>query len=131
VLVPPWNRIDRALHPHLAGIGFRGLSTFGARTAPTAAAGVVQANTHVDLVDWQRNRSFIGADAALGRLVGELEARRTDRVDGLEPCGVLTHHLDMRADAWRFMAELVSRTRGNAAARWLDARAVFGLGNPL
>ena len=29
VLVPPWNRIDIALIPHLAAVGFRALSTFG------------------------------------------------------------------------------------------------------
>ena len=29
VLVPPWNRIEPALIPGLAGLGFRGLSVFG------------------------------------------------------------------------------------------------------
>src|SRR5262245_24753752 len=48
MLVPPWNRIDPALLPSLAGIGFTAVSAFGrAKTAPIRTL-----NTHVDLIDW-------------------------------------------------------------------------------
>ena len=40
------------------------------------APGLVQCNTHVDLIAWRRDRAFIGVDAALDRLVAQLAARR-------------------------------------------------------
>ncbi len=125
VLVPPWNRIDVDVVSRLHGIGFHGLSTFGPRAALSPASGIVQCNTHVDLIAWRRDRAFIGAEAAIARLVDHLRARRDGSVDGSEPSGILTHHLDMSAEGWQFLAELMARTRARGAA-WLDAREVFG-----
>ncbi|MBC7706066.1 MAG: polysaccharide deacetylase, partial [Rhodoferax sp.] len=48
VLVPPWNRISAPhLISHLAGAGYRGLSTFGPRPSMYPAPGVLMVNTHV------------------------------------------------------------------------------------
>jgi hypothetical protein len=35
------------------------------------------------------------------------------------PTGLLTHHLVFDAAAWRFVAELLARTRRHPAARWV------------
>lgn len=126
VLVPPWNRIADAVVEHLPRAGFRGLSTFGPRAAPVAAAGLAQCNAHVDLIAWRRDRAFIGAEAAIDRIVGHLQARRSGGVDPGEPTGLLTHHLALDEAAWLFLADLVARTRAHGAAAWLEAGAIFG-----
>ena len=56
VLVPPWNRIAPALVPTLPEIGYRGLSAFGPRAAPRPGPGLLQVNTHIDLIDWKTRR---------------------------------------------------------------------------
>ena len=102
-----------AIVARLPDIGFRGLSTFGPRKAPFSAPGLVQCNTHVDLIAWQRDRAFIGAEAAIDRFVAHLRMRRDGSADADadEPTGLLTHHLDMSDACWEFVAELVARTR--------------------
>lgn len=131
VLVPPWNRIAPAVVLRLAGIGLRGLSTFGPRSTAAAAPGLTRCNAHVDLIAWRRGRQFIGDEAAVLRLVAHLEARREHVADEAEPTGILTHHLDLDAAAWRFLDELFDRTRRHAAADWVDAATAFGLTVPV
>jgi hypothetical protein len=126
-LVPPWNRIDARVVDRLSAAGFQGLSTFGPRTAARPAPALVQCNAHVDLIAWRRGRLFIGADAALERLVAHLRARREGTVDPGEPTGVLTHHLDLERDAWEFLADLIARTKAHRAATWIAAGMAFGL----
>lgn len=128
LLVPPWNRIDDAVIARLPAARFHGLSTFGPRSAVQPAPGIVQCNTHVDLIAWRRDRAFIGADAAIDRLVGHLRARREGSVDAKEPTGILTHHLNFEPDTWAFLALLVARTRQHEAAIWLDVGEVLRLG---
>jgi hypothetical protein len=79
----------------------------------------------VDVIAWQRNRSFIGVDEAIDRVTAHLRARREGAADADEPTGLLTHHLDMSEAGWAFAEELVTRTRASGAA-WLDVRAAFG-----
>jgi hypothetical protein len=126
MLVPPWNRIDPGVIGRLPEAGFRGLSTFGPRAQAAPVAGLVQCNTHVDLIAWRRDRAFIGVDAAIDRLVLHLAARREGTVDPSEPTGLLTHHLDLDAAAWRFLADLFAHTRQHGAATWIDVHAAFG-----
>jgi hypothetical protein len=124
VLTPPWNRIADGLLPLLPGAGYRGISTFGPRRAARPHPGLVQANTHVDLIDWQE-RGFVGAARALGLLVGNLAARRTGRIDASEPTGILTHHLLLDRDGARFLEGLVALTRQHPAARWIATAEAF------
>jgi len=126
MLVPPWNRIDPGIVERLPQGGFRGLSTFGPRAQATPVAGLVQCNTHVDLIAWRRDRAFIGVDAAIDRLVRSLAARRAGTVDPSEPTGLLTHHLDFPDAAWDFLADLFAHTRQHGAAKWIDVHAAFG-----
>ncbi len=119
VLVPPWNRIEPQVIERLPGAGFAGLSTFGARASLHPCPGLVQCNTHVDLIAWRRDRAFIGVDAAVDRLVDHLAARRAGTVDPEEATGILTHHLDLGPAAWQFLRDLFVRTRRHPAATWL------------
>jgi hypothetical protein len=125
VLVPPWNRIDPQVTERLSGAGFIGLSTFGPRAALRPVPDLVQCNAHVDLIAWRRDRAFIGVEAAIDRLVVHLKSRREGTVDATEPTGILTHHLDLDAAAWQFLADLFAHTRDHGAVTWLDVDAVF------
>ncbi|MDB5407062.1 MAG: hypothetical protein JWL84_1974 [Rhodospirillales bacterium] len=124
VLTPPWNRVAEALLPLLPDAGYIGVSTFGPRRTALPHPALVQANTHVDLVDWP-HRSFVGAPRALGLLVGHLAARRSGRVDASEPTGILTHHLLLDRDGAGFLGRLVAVTCRHPATRWLTAAEVF------
>jgi hypothetical protein len=124
VLVPPWNRIGEQIVARLPDVTIRGLSTLGPRAARCPAPGIVQCNTHVDVIAWRRGRAFIGADAAIDRLVAHLRARRDGSADPDEPTGLLTHHLDMSDAGWEFVVELVARTRKRGAA-WVDVQSAF------
>jgi peptidoglycan/xylan/chitin deacetylase (PgdA/CDA1 family) len=125
VLVPPWNRIDADVAARLPDAGFHGLSTMGPRAAVHAVPGIVQCNTHVDLIAWRRDRAFTGVDAAIDRLVEHLRERRGGTADASEPTGILTHHLDMDAAGLQFVGDLIEHTR-KRGVEWLDVQSVFG-----
>lgn len=127
VLTPPWNRISPEVVALLPGLGFRGLSTFRARARPEAAPGLVQVNTHADIIDWQERR-FAGDDLAVGAVLGHLADRRLGRADATEPTGILTHHLVHDAPAWGFLDRLLKVTRAHSAIRWLTPAQAFRLG---
>ncbi len=70
VLVPPWNRIDATLIPHLKAIGFDALSTFGLpKPAP-----IRMINPTVDIIDWHGTRGCREPAALIAEIVGELDA---------------------------------------------------------
>lgn len=118
VLVPPWNRIAPALVACLPGLGLEGLSTYRPGQQPFAAPGLWQVNTHVDVVDWQDGRKFIGPSRAYNAIAAHLAARRSGAADPGEPTGILTHHLVMQEIAWGFLSDLFGLTNSHPAARW-------------
>jgi hypothetical protein len=117
VLVPPWNRWRSDLATELAAVGFRGLSTYGRRTAQ-AVGGLKQVNTHVDIVDWHAGRSFIGDARALRLVLDSLESK--------EPVGWLTHHAVHDEAAWNFLERLFSLR----SLRWARAEELFSYNAP-
>ena len=127
ILVPPWNRMTSGLAPHLAALGFAGVSRFGPREAAYAAPGLPQVNTHVDPIAWRRERQFIGVAAMAARVVDHLAARRAGACDADEPTGLLTHHLAFGEDAWRGLRTLLEVIARHPAAQWLAVEAAFAL----
>ena len=116
VLVPPWNRIDEALLPSLAGLGFTTLSLFG----PAEPRPIKCLNTHVDLLAWRGERKGKEHTA----LVAEIVAQLTARLDSgsREPIGLLSHHLVHDETAWSFLQGLFETMAEPPACRWLSAR---------
>ncbi len=125
VLAPPWNRLDQRFLPLLAGCGIAAVSRVGPRRTAWPSPGVFEANVHVDLVAWKRDRGFIGEGAALMGLVGHLRARRSGAADGAEPSGILTHHLVQDEATGAFLGRLIELTANHPAARWLAGSEVF------
>ncbi|WP_227271695.1 polysaccharide deacetylase family protein [Roseobacter weihaiensis] len=116
VFVPPWNRIDPVYADCLGAAGYRGLSTFTARSAPMAAPGLVQINTHIDPVDWHGTRSLKDPDLLISQTVDVLLARRTGAADPAEPLGYLTHHLIHTAELWDFSHSFLQEMLDGGAA---------------
>lgn len=125
VLAPPWNRIAPGLVGHLRACGLAGLSRFTPRRRPFAAAGVVEANAHVDLIEWRAGRTGKPAALIAAEAAAHLRARREGAVDAEEPTGLLAHHLAMDETAWAALAGLLDRFGRDARAAWLDAPTVF------
>lgn len=118
ILAPPWNRFAPEFEALLPRAGIAALSTMGSRPQGAAA----RIDVHVDLVAWKAGRGFVGTDAALGGIVGELRRRRLG--DSVGPMGILTHHLIMDDATADFVSELGTVVAGHAAARWADVREV-------
>jgi hypothetical protein len=127
VLAPPWNRFNRALLPALPSIGMHGFSSYGARAARRPATGIIEANTHVDIIDWRGTRAFCGEDILLVAAARHLAAQRDGTSDSAEPTGWLTHHERHDGHAWNFLEHLFDRTR-RMGAIWLDAESIFTAG---
>lgn len=117
VLVPPWNRIDAALYPHLATTGFHGLSVSGLRPAMEIAPGVGLVNIHLDPVDWRGARGFLGEEPMLNQLI---ELLNPD-----EPIGLLSHHLAMDEFGWTFFDDLFTVLGRHPAVRLCPAPYLF------
>ena len=126
VLVPPWNRIEPALLPRLEGLGYLGLSTWGARAGVEAAPRLRQVNTHADPILWRKGRGFGGAERVTEALAGHLAARREGTADSDEPTGLLTHHLAHDEPGWAFLAELSERLSSRSGLRWIAVGETFG-----
>jgi hypothetical protein len=121
VLVPPWNRIGKLIVPRLPEFGFRGLSTGGWRTF-ARVPGLLQVNTHVDIIDWKLGRKGISQDQAARRLAFALaEARARDGA----PVGLLTHHLAHDEIAWRTLEALLTCLARESNMRWLTATELW------
>ena len=123
VMVPPWNRIAAGLVPALPEIGYRGLSTFGIRRRVRPVCGLLQVNTHLDLIDW-KTRRFAGADAVLAAFAAALSAARATG----EPIGLLSHHLAMDGPAWDFLNSFWGRVGGLPGVNLAPAYELFASG---
>jgi hypothetical protein len=113
----------------LPEIGFKGLSTYGPRRRPRPARGLLEINTHVDLIDWKGGRGFVGESTALDLLVSALtRARTASPPASAEPAGVLSHHLAMDGKAWDFLRSLWQRATIMPGLRIDPARGLFAAG---
>lgn len=122
-LTPPWNRIAPAHAARLPELGYRGLTTYLARTRVQTAPPRV--NTHVDVIDWHGTRGFVGVGAALDLLIGHLSAKRRGAADPAEPTGLLTHHLVHDTETWEFLGALLDWSVNKPNIQWRSAADLF------
>jgi hypothetical protein len=122
VMVQPWNRIAPALVPTLPEIGFSGLSTFGPRGRVRPVRGLLQVNTHADLIDWKNGGGFAGERTVLGALVAALAHARTVTA---EPVGLLSHHLAMDGGTWDFLRSVLEKASTLPGIRIRPAHELF------
>ncbi len=140
VLTPPWNRVAPAAVAALPDWGYRGLSTYGPRHhgprpdglhhdglhgTAQPVPGLIEVNTHVDVIAWRRGRCFVGTEKALGMLIEHLRARRTGAADAAEPTGILTHHLVHDDATWNFLSHLQDWLSDRTVIRWMPTGEVF------
>jgi hypothetical protein len=112
MLVPPWNRIDKALTPQLSALGFACLSVYG-RAEKNSVIPLI--NTHVDIMDWHGTRGARPQGELVAALVEELQNRFGGNG---EPIGLLSHHLVHDAAAWDFLKALFEVTARHPAVAW-------------
>jgi hypothetical protein len=125
VFVAPWNRMDPHVLTHLGAAGLRAVSTLGPRDMAEPRAGIRRTNVHIDIVDWQGTRGFVGLDRALDQVVTHLRQCRIGEADADEPTGLMTHHGFHDEGCWEFIGELLHCSRAHPAVRWLDAGDAF------
>ncbi|MEM8916547.1 MAG: hypothetical protein AAGC83_11955 [Pseudomonadota bacterium] len=123
VMVAPWNRIGPKIAGSLKGWGFDGLSTDG--PPEPAAHGLVQVNTHIDLVNWRADAAFIGADRAVSAMADNLSQRRQAPGRQSEVTGILTHHLVHDRALWAFLGHLFGLTATHPAIEWVSPHHLF------
>ena len=123
VFVPPWNRIASELLPHLAALGYRGLSTFADRRSREPAQTLRQVNTHFDPIDWRGSRSLSDPDHLVAQLARTVDARSRNITD--EPVGILTHHLVHDEAIWNFCEHLFDRLSASPHVRFASAAELF------
>lgn len=122
VMVPPWNRIGPSVAGQLGPWGYTGLSVDG---PPRPEAGSLpQANTHLDLIDWRADKTFIGPQRALVGLIDQIVRRREGSPDG-SAIGILTHHLDHGRPLWTFLSQLFGLLGGHPAVQWVNPPDLF------
>jgi len=121
LLVPPWNRLDASLVPHLSALGFLGVSVFGPEP-PNPPLPTL--NTHVDLIDWHGNRG--GRPGTV--LVAEMVVRLRQMAVSGGALGLLTHHLVHDDPAWAFLDAVMAATSAHPSCRWQAASALLKAG---
>lgn len=127
VLVPPWNRIAPSAVELLPALGYRGLSTWKPRTAAHPTPGLMQVNTHLDVIDWRRGRIVKDEALIAGLLLRKLRWRRESQTRAAEPLGLLTHHAYWDAAKEQIIMNLLKATRGHPAVQWHTPATAFGL----
>jgi hypothetical protein len=125
VFAPPWNRIAPAVVAALPAVGLAAISTYLPRREKHAAPGLLQVNTHVDPIDWQKRR-LLDPAAIAAVTVARLSARRKRSVANEEPFGLLTHHLVHDDDIWSLTAAFVEIILESGAARFVSPLAELG-----
>lgn len=97
---PPWNQVDDDL---IAALDRAGYNVFSAESEAPAGSGLACIGAQIDILRWTNGPArFRGSAGVLDALRRQLrERRKSGRLDA--PIGLLTHHLDHDANAWRFL----------------------------
>ena len=122
-VVPPWNRMDERLLPHLADLGFNAVSRFG-DPGLSRACGLDLVNSTVDIIDWKNGKHGRSDADLIGKLQRQIETEISQSTASEVKIGILTHHLDHDRQAWNFLERLFAATRVHNAISWATLDAV-------
>ncbi len=118
LFVPPWNRVAPPAVRLLQQQGGYGLSAF----TWINHFRMPHLQSHVDIIEWKRDKRFIGWERARKRLDLQLCRRRANSID---PIGLLTHHLDHGEDCTEFLEAFFKLTSSHPAAQWLSSKELL------
>ncbi|AXS40007.1 polysaccharide deacetylase family protein [Breoghania sp. L-A4] len=118
--VPPWNRLSPEIARGAQAIGLKGISSFTWFHAPDPH----RLQTHIDMIKWKKGRRFIGWPAAAMRFDLQMTRRRNAPS---EPIGILSHHLAMEDDSFRFLEETFAIAAAHPGAQWPPIRDLFAV----
>ena len=112
--VPPWNRISPEVAAWLPSLGFHWISTFGFKQT-CESPGLLQSNTHVDIVNWKQAKTGRSLDWTIAALA---QALAQAREDGQQSVGLLTHHLVHDAMAWHTLETMLAWCADQDGVQW-------------
>jgi hypothetical protein len=120
VLVPPFNRLSRHLGGAVMRAGYRFISSQG----DFAGLPLASRNTHLDVIDWQKN--VVAEPGYLVRMaLAAIKLRRYGLISAGLPVGMVTHHLAHDAAVWNRVEELLGRVRRHSAIEAPEIEQIF------
>lgn len=115
ILVPPWNRIDRA-HDKLANdLGYLAVSTFCSDSTYRREPITQRIDAHIDAIDWANDRRPKPLEDLLAT-ADELIVSKASNV------GFLTHHKDHVASDFAVLEQFAEYIAGHSRAKWSSVR---------
>ncbi len=129
VFVPPWNRIGSASLAVLAQLGYLGISRYQPRAQIYPEPGLMEINTHIDVINWRANQTPVADDVLIDLALNHLQARRKNSILRHEPTGLLTHHLAHDEEIWASIFRILSFLSEHESVRWIPLRTGFALNN--
>lgn len=131
VLAPPWYCLPPALTARLPELGYTGISLSHARKRRSPVAGLVEANGHVEVINWKTSPPSCNQTAVnVGYILVHLSGKRRGIFDPTEPTGLVTHHHALDERCWTFLEELFDRLGRHPAVAWQSPPTVFMAGTP-
>jgi hypothetical protein len=126
VFVPPWYRFADNHETLINTVGYRGFSGGGLRVRANLAPDVIQAGSHVDLLEWSPDGSAVlcPPDKLKRRLNQPLRQRGVTGSRNVR-VGVLSHHRVTPDAIWDYFSRFVEKSRTYDIVRWIDPRDVF------
>jgi hypothetical protein len=125
VFVPPWHSFADTHETLINSVGYRGFSGGDLRVRANLASDVVQAASHVDLLEWSGGRAVLcPPDMLKRRLDRPLQHRAMSKSRNVR-VGILSHHRVMSDAIWDYFSRFVEKSRAYDIVRWLDPRDVF------
>ena len=110
VLVPPFNQLSGHLYGAVERVGYRFISSQG----DFGCFPLASRNTHLDVIDWQRN-AVADPSAVVRSALAALKLRRLGIVSPGLPVGMVTHHLVHDTAVWHLVEELLRRVAPHPA----------------
>lgn len=123
VFVPPWHHCAAWMLRETMSLGYGSISA-GPPLFPLLRQGYTgEANTEIDICDWARGGSFVGAGGFAAQIVKALRFRRESFIPDA-PVGILSHHEHITKEDYACLAEFIALLR-DSSAQWASLQSLF------